>query len=77
MSSADDGGHCRNTPQVIQNAFKGSVQWHQSFSKYLLTKHSLPAITLRAGNIKMNKTPNIPVSFGLSVYQGVTNEIKK
>ena len=57
---------------LSKEAFNGI----QSLSKYLLTKHSVPAITLRAGNIKMNHTPNIPVLIGLSVYQSVKKKDK-
>lgn len=57
---------------LSKEAFKGI----QSFSKYLLTKHSVPAITLRAMNIKMNTGPNIPVRIGLSAYQGTKKWIK-
>lgn len=56
MSPADDGGHCRNT-QVLYNAFKGKCGGIQLFSKYLLTKHPVPVITLRIGNIRVINTP--------------------
>lgn len=38
----------------------------QSFSKYLLIKHSVIVITLRAGNIRVNGIPIVLVYTGLS-----------
>lgn len=56
---------------------KENVGGIRSFRKYLSTKHSVPVITLRAGNTRGNKTANIPIPIRFSIYQGMNDERKK